>query len=61
MNDENDGYEPITYKGVQRRLDIVIEAVGVELKLKSTLYPENLLTNVREDLVEIRAAIDYLE
>jgi hypothetical protein len=27
MNDENDGYEAITYKRVRRRLSIVIDAM----------------------------------
>jgi hypothetical protein len=41
-------------------LNIVIEAVGLELEVKSTVYPEKLLTNIHQDLIEIRAAIDYL-
>ena len=59
MNDVNDEHEAITPKRIRRRLSIVIDALATELSLNRT--PNKLLTDVREDLLEIRAALDYLE
>ena len=56
MNNEN---EPLSYKRVRRRLDIVIEAIELELKFK--INREKLLKDIHEDLREIRAALDFLQ
>jgi hypothetical protein len=61
MTDLNDRHEAITPKRVRHRLSIVIDALGTELTLDRTIYPDKLLTNIRQDLIEIRAACDYLE
>jgi hypothetical protein len=55
MNDDN---EPITFKRVQRRLAMLIEVLPKNAK---NIYSDQLLTNIHEDLREIKAAIDFLE
>jgi hypothetical protein len=57
VNDERDAFEAITHKRVCKRLSIVIEALPRSLKQ----IHDELLKNIRIDLVAIRAAVAYLE
>jgi hypothetical protein len=58
MNDQADEYEPITFKRIQKRLSILIEVMPTS---RTVIYSDKLLSNIKQDLIEIRAAIDYLQ
>ena len=58
MNNEEDGFEPITLKRIERRLAMLIEVMP---KTAREIYTNDLLPNIIEDLREIKAAVTYLE
>jgi hypothetical protein len=56
--DQGENDEPLSYERVRRRLNMVINNLP---RSANEIYSDQLLKHIRDDLVEIRAALAYLE